>query len=178
MKATGILAFLIMAIVQRTRAFAPVSTNSLAKKTTTTFGSERTSTTPELSEPEQRVYGLLEELNSSKLAFRIVVVGNGAILESTNLLGPTMKLSQSPISGANLVTFASEDQSFEFHLQTAAVSKVALVEKEGPKRTMRIMRFLNETGKSICSLIVSDDSESAAEWYQTMLDKYGSEMQL
>jgi putative heme iron utilization protein len=132
-----------------------------------------------LSEPEQRVYGLLEDLHESKFDFRIVVVGNGAILETTATLGPKMKLSQSPATGENLVTFASEDSSFEFHLKTAQVSKVALVEKDGPKGgRMRIMRFLNDTGKPICSLILANDSEEAAEWYKSISEKYGQEMQL
>jgi hypothetical protein len=78
-----------------------------------------------------------------------------------------------------LVTFASEDSSFEFHLMIAQVSKVALVAREGSAgRIMRVMRFLNETGKPICSLILGDNSEAACEWYQAMTEKYGTEMQL
>jgi hypothetical protein len=123
----------------------------------------------------------LEDIHASKLTFRVVVVGNGAILETTATLGPTMKLSQSPAMGENLVTFASEDASFEFHLKTAHVSKIVMVEKlnAGPTgRTMRIMRFINTMGKPICSLILSDDSEAASEWYQSINSKYGNEMQL
>lgn len=134
-----------------------------------------------LSEPEQRVYDLLGDLHDSKFDFRIVVVGNGAILETTATLGPKMKMSQSPASGENLVTFASADSSFEFHLKIAQVSKVALVEKESPAtpgRMVRIMRFINETGKPICSLILSTDSEEAATWYTSISAKYGPEMQL
>ena len=92
-----------------------------------------------------------------------------------------MKLSQSSASGANIVTFASDDQSFEFHIMTAQVSKVALVEKESPAkagRMMRIMRFINDTGKPICSLILADESVEATEWYHSTLEKYGPEMQL
>ena len=109
-----------------------------------------------------------------------MVVGNGAILESTNLLGPTMKTSQSPASGANLVTFASADQSFEFHLMIAQVAKVAMVEKESPVKKgkiMRILRFLNGEDKSICSLILAEDSSDvAAVWFRDLMSKYGPEM--
>ena len=130
---------------------------------------------PILTEKEAKVYGFLQDLHESKLSFRIVVVGNGAILESTNTLGMYMALSQSPKSGANLVTFASEDKSFELHLQTAEIAKVALVERETPHRTMRIVRLIKEGGESICSLIVSDDSETTMEWFSTMKSKYGDE---
>ena len=133
---------------------------------------------PTLTEKEEKVYGFLQDLHASKLSFRIVVVGNGAILESTNTLGMYMALSQSPKSGANLVTFASEDKSFELHLQTAEIAKVALVERETPHRTMRILRFIKEGGESICSLIVSDDSEATMEWYSMMKAKYGDEWQV
>lgn len=135
-------------------------------------------TEPTLTETEEKVYAFLQDLHESQLQFRIVVIGNGAILESSHNLGPTMSLSQSPKSGANLVTFASQDKSFELHLQTSAVSKVALVEKETPGRTMRILRLVNDQGQSICSLIVSEDSEVTAEWFRSMTDKYGAEWQL
>lgn len=133
-----------------------------------------------LTDPEEKVYGLLEEIHDSKLDFRVVVVGNGAILESTSTLGPKMKLSQSPATGENLVTFASEDNAFEFHVKLAQVSKVTLVEKESPAngRTMRILRFVNEVGKPVCSLIVAEDSDASVEWYNTITTKYGSEIQL
>jgi len=132
-----------------------------------------------LSDKEELVYDLLKDLSNAKLPFRIVVVGNGAILESTNLLGPTFKVSQSPATGANLVTFASEDQSFEFHLMIAQVSKVAMIEKPSPVKkgkTMRIMRFLNAEEKSICSLILADKSADATGWFQQTVSKYGPEM--
>lgn len=131
---------------------------------------------PSLTPKEEKVYGFLEDLRNKD--FRIIVIGNGAILESTHSLGPNMSLSQSPKSGANLVTFASPDKSFELHLQTSQVAKVALVEKEMPGRTMRILRLSNEQGQSICSLIVSEDSEAMADWFQSMRDKYGEEWQV
>jgi len=162
-------------------AFSPVSRPTTTLTTTlaaAAAGGAATKVTPTLTEKEEQVYGFLQDLYESKVSFRIVVVGNGAILESTNTLGPHMALSQSPKSGANLVTFASEDKSFELHLQTAQVAKVALVERPVPNRTMRILRLLKEGGESICSLIVSEDSDVTAEWFSTMKAKYGDEWQV
>lgn len=171
MKLTTFLGkFLVLSLfMEGGHAFAPTPA---ALSTTSLSATEK----PTLTTSEEKVYSLLTDLHESKLDFRIVVVGNGAILESTNPLGPAMALNQSPKSGANLVTFASEDKSFEFHLQTAAVAKVALVEKEVPGRTMRILRFMNNEEKSICSLILSEDSPSTAEWYASMTEKYGKEL--
>jgi putative heme degradation protein len=135
-------------------------------------------TEPTLTETEEKVYGFLKDIHESQLQFRIVVIGNGAVLESSHALGPTMSLSHSSKSGANLVTFASQDKSFELHLQTSAISKVAMVAKETPGRTMRILRLLNDQGKSICSLILSEDSETTAEWFRSMTYKYGEEWQV
>jgi len=132
---------------------------------------------PTLTSSEEKVYNFLRELHESQLAFRIIVVGNGAILESSHSLGPTMSLNQSPKSGDNLVTFASEDKSYELHLQTNAISKVALVEKETPGRTMRILRLTNSEGQSICSLILVEDSDTTAKWFQTMTDKYSNQLE-
>jgi hypothetical protein len=180
MKSFSAITYLLLCFFEPTTAFAP-SLPTAQKLSTSGSALRETSeqTTPVLTEPEERVYCLLEDIHASKLTFRVVVVGNGAILESTATLGPKMKLSQSPATGENLVTFASEDASFEFHLKTAQVSKIVMVEKTGPTgRTMRVMRFINNVGTPICSLILSDDSESASEWYQSINSKYGNEMQL
>ena len=153
-----------------------------------------TSSSDKLTVKEKNVYTMLKELSNSNLVFRIVVVGNGAILESTNLLGSSsMKLNQSPVSGANIVTFASSNQSFEFHLMIGQIDKVAFIEKDSPinkGKTMRIIRFINdESGKSICSLILAtsaaatsaadgvDDNDDtiANDWFKIMISKYGSE---
>jgi hypothetical protein len=169
-------------LLERASAFAPnlpASPSTRVQKSGWILRESTKETTPDLTEPEERVYGLLQEIYESKLDFRVVVVGNGAILESTATLGPIMKVSQSPATGANLVTFASEDSSFEFHLMIAQVSKIAFVQKEIPTgRMMRILRFVNDVGKPVCSLILSDDSDPAAEWYNSITSKYGEEMQL
>jgi hypothetical protein len=140
---------------------------------------------PILSTREEQVKALLQELGGSELPFRIVVVGNGAILESTNLLGPSMmKVSRSPSTDANLVTFASDDASFEFHLMVGQVGRVVMVEKQSPLtgKAMRIIRFLTDGGdepaKSICSLILAEDSDASGVWYQNLYAKYGPEWQL
>jgi hypothetical protein len=78
------------------------------------------------------------------------------------------------------VTFASEDQSFEFHLMPAQIASAVLVEKPSPTKegkTMRLLRFRNGEGGSICSLILADDSSQAASWYQSMAAKHGSEVE-
>ncbi len=67
---------------------------------------------------------ILEEFHRSNLSFRIVVIGNGAILETTSKLGPTSKSSISPKSGERLLTFANEDASFEFHVKVDQVCKI------------------------------------------------------
>ncbi|VEU37789.1 unnamed protein product [Pseudo-nitzschia multistriata] len=132
-----------------------------------------------LTPKDKKVYQFLQELSESNLTFRIVVIGNGAILESTNLLGPTFKLGQSPKTGNHIVTFAAEDQSFEFHVMPGQVASVALVEKESPigNKTMRLMRLLNADGGSICSLILADDSQAASDWYGGMTETYGSDFE-
>jgi len=135
-------------------------------------------TLQDLSEPEQRVYSLVESLHTSGYSFRIVVVGNGAILETTSFLGPVMKLNTSPKSGVTLVTLASQDQSFEFHLQTAKVSKVALTENDAGDKVMRVIRFLNSDGAPMCSLILREESAEAVEWYNELQATYGEDLQL
>lgn len=125
---------------------------------------------------EQTVYELLTELHTAQLAFRLVVIGNGAILETTSELGPTFKVNQSPKTKENLTTFASVDQSFEFHLKIAQVKKIVLSSKTSP-RPMQIFRFLSTEDKPMCSLILADKSDEAQTWFQTMLEKYGGEIQ-
>jgi len=53
----------------------------------------------DLTTPEQAVYDMMQEISGSGFAFRVVVVGKGAILETTNLLGPVIKVTQSPSTG-------------------------------------------------------------------------------
>ena len=58
----------------------------------------------DLTTPEQTVYGMMQELSGSGYQFRVVVVGKGAILETTTPLGPVLKLTQSPSTGEQMST--------------------------------------------------------------------------
>lgn len=123
---------------------------------------------------------ILNEFHESKLTFRIVVIGNGAILETTSKLGPKKATSVSPKTGDKLMTLASEDSSFEFHVKVDQVCMVTFVSTEKPDgaggtKVMRVSRFLNEKGTPICSLILADSSDNAISWFDGMVDKYGQE---
>ena len=132
----------------------------------------------ELTSSEQKVFDLLQALHDTKYPFRIVVVGNGAILETTSVLGPALSVSQSPKTGNNLMTLASEDKSFEFHLQLADVSQVEILEKETPMKTMRIIRVLGSEKQSMCSLILADQSDPAIQWFHGLVEQYGATIDL
>ena len=125
---------------------------------------------------------IVKDLHSQGYVFRIVVIGNGAILESTSVLGPHMAESVSPKTGERLITLASDDRSFEFHLKVDQIGKVTFTETErqldgGEKKKLRIVRMLNEEGGPICSLILADSSNEAAEWFKTLTIRYGYEVQ-
>ena len=132
----------------------------------------------ELTSPEQKVYDLLTEIHASKYLFRVVVVGSGAILETTHELGPVLKISQQPSTGANLMTLASEDKSFEFHVRLSHVSKMVLTVKTSPSKVLRIVRLLNSSGESLASLILATDAEDAIKWFGDLIEKHGDEIQL
>ena len=115
---------------------------------------------------------ILDSFHKSDLTFRIVVIGNGAILETTSKLGPTSKSSISPKSGERLLTFASEDKSFEFHVKIEQVCTIAFVVGK-----RRVGRFLNENGTPICSLIlVDEDEEKGEKWFDGLVEEYGNEV--
>lgn len=77
-----------------------------------------------------------------------------------------------------MMTLASSDQAFEFHVRLSDVSKISMLEKETPAKTLRVIRLLNSTGDSLSSLILADDSDAAHEWYHELVQSRGSEMQL
>lgn len=77
-----------------------------------------------------------------------------------------------------MLTLASTDQSFEFHLQLSQVSKMVLISKDTPSKVMRIIRILNDQGESMTSLILASDSKEATKWFETLGDNYGTEIQL
>lgn len=115
---------------------------------------------------------ILNEFHKSKYIYRIIVIGNGAILETTNKLGPTYKSSISPKSGERLLTFASEDQTFEFHVKVEQICKICFV----ATNERRVARFLSESGTPICSLILGDSSAEAGEWFDGLIEKFGDEL--
>ena len=92
---------------------------------------------------------ILNDFHQSNYIFRIIVIGNGAILETTSPLGPISKSSISPKSGEKLVTFASNDQSFEFHVKVEQICKIVFVANGGADQTKKVARFLSEIGTPI-----------------------------
>ena len=87
-----------------------------------------------------------------------------------------MKSSVSPKTNQRLVTLASKDQSFEFHIKVDEVAKILFVETIKPvpaQKVLRICRFVREDGGSICSLILNETGEDAVKWFQGMKDRYG-----
>ena len=141
---------------------------------------------------EQRVVDFIEELSASDLPFRIVVVGNEgqAILESTQQLGPNLKVSKSPQPPhPKLLTLSSSDQSFEYHVRIGQISTIAILEKPRPgggdsNNLMRLIRFLNGEGKSITSFIAAPSTDSQEEQdlseqlFRRLINKYGNELNL
>lgn len=143
---------------------------------------EQTGSDAPASSPS-KIDNIIKDIHDQALPFRIVVIGEGAILETTSVLGPHMASSVSPKSGERLVTLASDDRSFEFHLKVDRVGKVTFSEKDkklenGEKKTMRICRFLTQDGGPICSLILADKSQDAADWFRGLTIRYGYEVSL
>jgi hypothetical protein len=143
----------------------------------------------ELSESEQTVYNIFQDIYNSKYAFRVIVIGSEsrAILESTTVLGPVRKVTQSPSTGKNLLTLANEDQSFEYHIQLSSISKIELVTKNLPvpsaksesgdakpsPNQRRLVRLLGADGKGVSTLILADSSGEAKTFFEGLVSKYG-----
>merc|ERR1712176_697125 len=123
---------------------------------------------------------LLSEMHSKEFKFRIIVVGNGAILETTSTLGPNYSSSISPKTNEKMITFPSNDKSFEYHIKPNHVSKVTLstVKKpavgEAESKELRIIRFVKDDGSNMCSLILVDTSSDALDWFKSLLSKFGN----
>jgi hypothetical protein len=100
-------------------------------------------------------------------------------LETTATLGPHFATATSPKTGEPIVTFASEDKSFEFHVKPTQVSKITFSKVEkGDNKTMRICRFVNQEGGPISSLILQasgKDDDKSADWFDGMIQQYGTE---
>ena len=82
------------------------------------------------------------------------------------------------MTGANMVTLANADQSFEYHVQLEQICQIAFVEKETPNKTLRIVRLLNANGDSISSLILVDVSDDAQQWFRDLIQRHGTMVQL
>lgn len=132
----------------------------------------------DLTPREQTVYDFMKGMKESGYTFRAVVVGKGAILETTTPLGPVLKVTQSPSTGDNLLTLATTDQETEFHLRLSQVKKVVITKKETPSKTLRIVRLVNVDGEGMCSLILADQSEAATKWYDEMAIDCGDEIEM
>ena len=80
-----------------------------------------------------------------------------------------------------MLTFASDDASFEFHVKVDQICKITFVSTErtlpdGNTKVMRVSRFLNEKGDPMCSLILADSSEDAVKWFDKMAEMIGQEV--
>jgi len=129
---------------------------------------------------------IVNDLHSSGYSFRIIVIANGAILESTHSFDKTsIRASKSPKTGENIVTFASHDKSFEFHLKVDQISKVSfhkVQRQEG--NVMQICRMIDQAGSPAASLILQDVNENNTNagqpglWFDEMIQRYGETVEL
>ena len=134
--------------------------------------------TIQLSSPgQEQIYDFCHALHTCGYPFRTIVIGHGAILETTQTLGPTFKVTESPKTPGNaILTMASSDQSFEFHVKLEQVYKILLLERQQESgKVLRIIRMTNEKEESMCSLILAEYSEDAAAFFQGLVTKYGNE---
>ena len=118
----------------------------------------------------------------------VINIGSRLIISLRSLISLTYlvftaksKSSVSPKTGEKLLTFASDDASFEFHVKVDQVCKITFVSTErtlpdGNTKVMRVSRFLNEKGEPMCSLILADSSEDAAKWFDKMAEMNGQEV--
>lgn len=130
------------------------------------------------TQKESIIDNFISRLSSPELSarqWRIVVIGNGAILETTSSLGK-MKMGASPKTGERLVTFSSEDKSFEFHLKIDQVAKISLTSRTRPDQSeMRIVRMINKDSAPICSLILQGEDTA---WWMKLQHDFGDDISL
>lgn len=168
-------------------ASLPQSSPSSSLSLSVSDDSSLSSSSPSIAEQ------ILHDFHASKLSFRIIVIGNGAILESTSQLGPTFKSSISPKSGERLITFANRDASLEFHVKIEEIAKIVFVVSSSPvvdannkdnnntnnqqqQQVRRVTRFINANGTPICSLLLAESTKEGETWFQSMMDTYGNEV--
>lgn len=181
---TSIVIVVIVLLLTVAEAFAPPTPSLILRSASSSSSSCLSSTSTNannrsdlsLSRPgEQEIYDFFHKLHTCGYPFRTIVIGNGAILESTQMLGSTIKVTESPKTGNLILTMASEDQSFEFHVKLEQVYKISFVERQVPDKVLRIIRLTNEKEESMCSLILADNSEDAAAFFQSLVTQYGTE---
>ena len=129
---------------------------------------------------------IVNDLHSSGYSFRFIVIANGAILESTHSFDKTsIRTSKSPKTGENIVTLATHDKSFEFHLKVDQISKVSfhkVQRQEG--NVMRICRMIDQAGSPAASLILQDANENNTKdggpelWFDEIIQRYGETVEL
>lgn len=124
-----------------------------------------------------QIENILQDIYESRKSFRITLIGNGATLEITSLLGPIKNSFTSDAeTGERIVTFASNDHSFEFHVNIDQVKDIMVSEEknpsEGEEDVLRLCRFLNNDGVCICSLILVDKSMDSVAWFHDLMKKY------
>ena len=122
-----------------------------------------------------KVYQFLQHIHTCGYPFRTIVVGNGAILESTQTLGSSFQVNKSPKTGETLVTMANDDQSFEFHIRIQQIHKIAFVERILPDKALRIIRFSNADEVTMCSLILAEYTDDATVFFEHLKQTYGTE---
>jgi len=105
---------------------------------------------------------------------RFVVVGAGAILET---VGSFSNLRFSEGVKGKLATLSTDDPCFECHIRLAECKSAthAVVEKQG--RTLRVVRFLAEDGKTAhLSAILHGEDDKGKRQFEALQEKYGEKI--
>lgn len=126
---------------------------------------------------------IVKDLHSSGFSFRIIVLSNGSILETAVALdGTTIGASLSPKTGEPIITIASTDKSFEFHLKANQISRVTFNKMQRGEigKVMRVCRFIDRDGSPSASLILQPDKgdDQPILWFDEMIKRYGEEVLL
>jgi hypothetical protein len=126
---------------------------------------------------------IVKDLHSSGFSFRIIVLANGSILETTVALsGTTISKSISPKTGEPITTIASTDKSFELHLKTNQISRVTFnkVQRGENGKVMRVCRLMDRDGSLSTSLILQAEmgEDHPRRWFDEMINQYGEEVVL
>lgn len=115
---------------------------------------------------------------------RFVAVSGGAVLESIGRFDYGVKQFSVPGKG-DYLTVASEDRTFECHLNMSAVKKVTMSDEPAKigGHTLHVMRFLDEGGKPVLSVMLmwapnegpGNYLYGAVEEFGKLREQYGAE---